>query len=282
MVVTELLGGGSIEDVLSSGKGRPSGARQQQAMRWAQDLMRAVTYMHESEPPVVHRDLRPSNLLLSAAGVLKLTGFGSALVLTKPRELEWVDRGQNRAAHRPAGTAWSEPRRPSAASGGGKLTGSARFSVDGRWRPARMADDRFRTCDSACSAGSADAVADTAAAPAPTRYTAPELYGGRGSRAGLEDRADVFSAAVVVWALFAGRAPYPGLSDAAAAAAAADPAVRLRPSMREMGGAKELRAVLSEGWQYDAERRPRAGRLLEAFEDVQLRAVRCGAGCVVA
>ena len=41
-----------------------------------------VTYIHQSEPPVVHRDLRPANLLLSSAGVQKVTGFGAVENLT--------------------------------------------------------------------------------------------------------------------------------------------------------------------------------------------------------
>ena len=84
MLVTELLTGGSLADVLICPPGckerrRPS---QRDAMRWALDLARAVTYMHQSDPPVVHRDLRPAHLLLSAAGALKVTGFGSALILS--------------------------------------------------------------------------------------------------------------------------------------------------------------------------------------------------------
>ena len=47
-------------------------------MRWALDLARAVTYMHQSDPPVVHRDLRPAHLLLSAAGALKVTDLAVA------------------------------------------------------------------------------------------------------------------------------------------------------------------------------------------------------------
>ena len=88
MLVTELLTGGSLEDVLACDPaakvGRsPSG---RQAMRWALDLARAVTYMHQSDPPVVHRDIRPACLLLSSAGSLKVTGFGSAQILAASRQ----------------------------------------------------------------------------------------------------------------------------------------------------------------------------------------------------
>ena len=86
MLVTELLTGGSLQDVLA----RPSDSKARrrpslpEAMRWALALVRAVTYMHQSDPPVMHRDLRPANLLLSGAGALEVTGFGSALILSPP------------------------------------------------------------------------------------------------------------------------------------------------------------------------------------------------------
>ena len=92
----------------------------------------------------------------------------------------------------------------------------------------------------------------------------------------------MYSPAVVVWALFAGRPPHPGLSDEAAAAAAADPAIRLRPPTWKMGGAKGLRRALAEGWAHDAGGRPEAMRLLEALEEAQGGGAGCGAGCVVA
>ena len=78
-----------MEDVLASNEGkRQSLARSpKQAMSWTLDLVRALTYMHQSEPPVVHGEVCPANLLLSSAGVLKLTGFGGAVVLEQPSAL---------------------------------------------------------------------------------------------------------------------------------------------------------------------------------------------------
>lgn len=36
-------------------------------------------YLHAQEPPVLHRDINPANLMLDAAGALKLVDFGAAL-----------------------------------------------------------------------------------------------------------------------------------------------------------------------------------------------------------
>ena len=47
-----------------------------QARSWSLDLVRAVNYLHQSDPAVTHRDLRPETVFLAASGVLKVSGFG--------------------------------------------------------------------------------------------------------------------------------------------------------------------------------------------------------------
>ena len=89
----------------------------------------------------------------------------------------------------------------------------------------------------------------------------------------------MYSAAVVIWALFAGHAPHPFLSDAAVSAAAADPTVQLRP----VGEAVPPRVamVLRAAWAHEAARRPAAGELLEALEGAAAAGESCRAGCAV-
>ena len=120
--------------------------------------------------------------------------------------------------------------------------------------------------------------------PNPNRYSAPELHpsrrgAGAGAGCGAEDRADVYSAAVVIWALFAGHAPHPFLPDAAFSSAAADPAVQLRP----VGGPAPplVASALRGAWAHEAAHRPAAGELLEALEAVAAAGAACRAGCVI-
>ena len=49
------------------------------AISWALQCARGVAYLHNMQPPLIHRDLKPPNLLLVLGGtVLKICDFGTA------------------------------------------------------------------------------------------------------------------------------------------------------------------------------------------------------------
>lgn len=51
---------------------------ERQALKWANELRAILTYLHKREPPVIHRDLTPENLILDMKGSVVLVDFGSA------------------------------------------------------------------------------------------------------------------------------------------------------------------------------------------------------------
>ncbi|MGN0298851.1 MAG: serine/threonine-protein kinase [Lachnospiraceae bacterium] len=45
---------------------------------WAKQLCDALNYLHSQKPPIIYRDMKPSNIMLKPAGNLKLVDFGIA------------------------------------------------------------------------------------------------------------------------------------------------------------------------------------------------------------
>src|SRR5438067_3469409 len=71
-IVMEYLGGGSIDDRLrAQGRVEPG-----QALAWLEDAAAALDAAHRHG--VVHRDVKPANLLLDRAGVVHVGDFGVA------------------------------------------------------------------------------------------------------------------------------------------------------------------------------------------------------------
>lgn len=70
-VAMELVAGPTLRTQLEQGPPVPA-----QALAWMRQLLAALQHMHERD--VVHQDIKPANLLLTAQGQLKVADFGLA------------------------------------------------------------------------------------------------------------------------------------------------------------------------------------------------------------
>eukprot|EP01062_Namystynia_karyoxenos_P075861 TRINITY_DN735_c0_g5_i1.p1 TRINITY_DN735_c0_g5~~TRINITY_DN735_c0_g5_i1.p1 ORF type:complete len:1293 (+),score=390.38 TRINITY_DN735_c0_g5_i1:102-3980(+) len=75
VIVMEYLAGGSLEGLLQQFGGA---LRVSAVQRYTKDILRGLHFLHTQDPPVVHRDLKPGNVLLTIDGICKLADFGSA------------------------------------------------------------------------------------------------------------------------------------------------------------------------------------------------------------
>ena len=75
-LVMEYIPGEDLSQLLKARNGAGFPARQ--VLSWADQLLDALDYLHTQEPPVVHRDIKPQNLKLTARDQIVLLDFGLA------------------------------------------------------------------------------------------------------------------------------------------------------------------------------------------------------------
>ncbi|MGM9998453.1 MAG: bifunctional serine/threonine-protein kinase/ABC transporter substrate-binding protein [Candidatus Bruticola sp.] len=69
--------------------GQPS---EVEALRWGLEIARVLEYLHSQQPPIIFRDLKPENVMISSDGHVKLIDFGLARFFdpTKKRDTSAV------------------------------------------------------------------------------------------------------------------------------------------------------------------------------------------------
>jgi len=75
IIVFEFLPGGALSTIMEKRSGKPLGLAT--GLRWSLDIAQGLRYLHEHKPrPVIHRDLKPNNVLIDASGHAKISDFG--------------------------------------------------------------------------------------------------------------------------------------------------------------------------------------------------------------
>ena len=73
-IVMDYIEGETLSEVLKT-EGR---IREPRLIDWAKQLCDVLIYLHSRQPPVIYRDLKPSNIILNESGRLHLVDFGTA------------------------------------------------------------------------------------------------------------------------------------------------------------------------------------------------------------
>jgi len=74
-IVMEYVPGETLEDRLVR---QQMPCSEQEVRRWAEQLCDVLAYLHSQSPPIVFRDLKPGNIMLTPQGQIKLIDFGIA------------------------------------------------------------------------------------------------------------------------------------------------------------------------------------------------------------
>lgn len=73
-VVMDYIEGRTLAEILDE-----EGVQQQNlVIEWGRQLADALKYLHSMKPPIIYRDMKPSNIMLKPDGMIKLIDFGTA------------------------------------------------------------------------------------------------------------------------------------------------------------------------------------------------------------
>lgn len=74
----ELAAGGGIIDMMNTRL--QNRLTESEILKVFSDVVEAVAHMHAQSPPLIHRDLKVENILMSSSSLYKLCDFGSTTI----------------------------------------------------------------------------------------------------------------------------------------------------------------------------------------------------------
>ncbi len=74
-IVMEFVPGKTLEDIVAQ---RCQPCNNHEVRQWALQLCDVLSYLHNHNPPIIFRDLKPGNIMLTPSGRIKLIDFGIA------------------------------------------------------------------------------------------------------------------------------------------------------------------------------------------------------------
>jgi serine/threonine protein kinase len=89
-LVMEYVEGNNLQQLL---KKRGTPFTEEQVIQWTTTILNVLNYLHNHEPPVIYRDIKPSNIMLDTVNGIKLVDFGIARPYTENSENTHVVSG---------------------------------------------------------------------------------------------------------------------------------------------------------------------------------------------
>ena len=75
-LVMDYVAGPNLKEVLDQARTGGQSLPESQVLEWAEQICGALAYLHDQDPPVIHRDVKPANVKLMPNKVIKLVDFG--------------------------------------------------------------------------------------------------------------------------------------------------------------------------------------------------------------
>ncbi len=100
-LVMDYIPGKDLRTLMLDAKQSNTFLSEENVLGWANQLAEALTYLHSQNPPLVHRDVKPSNLKITPNGLLKLVDFGLVKALVPDEMTITVIQGRGTALYTP-------------------------------------------------------------------------------------------------------------------------------------------------------------------------------------
>ena len=97
-LVMAYVKGQNLSEVMQS---KPGTMPVAQVLEWALQLTSVLGYLHTQEPPILFRDLKPSNIMLDTAGNIRLIDFGIARAFNPDEATATFLQGMGSAGYSP-------------------------------------------------------------------------------------------------------------------------------------------------------------------------------------
>jgi eukaryotic-like serine/threonine-protein kinase len=100
-LVMDYIPGKDLRQLMLDAKEKNSFLTEEEVLIWSNQLAEALTYLHNQTVPLVHRDVKPSNLKITPTGLLKLVDFGLVKALVPDEMTITVIQGRGTALYTP-------------------------------------------------------------------------------------------------------------------------------------------------------------------------------------
>ena len=80
-LVMDFIEGRDLQEIVNEALRQKKHLSEAQVLLWASQLLDALEYLHNQDPPVLHRDIKPGNIKITPENRLKLVDFGLVKVL---------------------------------------------------------------------------------------------------------------------------------------------------------------------------------------------------------
>lgn len=100
-LVMDYIPGDDLLSLMIKSRQKKKYLEEREVLIWSSQLADALIYLHKQKPPILHRDVKPSNLKLTTNNVVKLVDFGLVKILVADEATITIVQGRGTALYTP-------------------------------------------------------------------------------------------------------------------------------------------------------------------------------------